>query len=93
LWALAEEPGVAHVVGRSRDVALIFFEDALKLRLYEESALKPISESSGFIGDIKAKTFHAAGGQPAPTATTAWLLTERVARAWEAMVNERPFDP
>lgn len=93
LWGLAEEPGIAHVVGRSRDVALIFFEDALKLRLGEESALKPISESSGFIGDIKAKTFHAAAGQPPPSGTTAWLMTERVARAWEAMVNERPFDP
>ena len=93
LWALAEEPGVAHVIGRSRDVAMIFFEDALKLRLGEDSGLKPISESSGFIGDIKAKTFHAAAGQPAPTGTTAWLLTERVARAWKAMVNETPFDP
>src|SRR5215831_367819 len=33
LWALAEEPGVAHVVGRSIDVAKIFFEDMLALRL------------------------------------------------------------
>jgi hypothetical protein len=92
LWALAEEPNVAHVVGRSRDVALIFFEDALKIRLGEGS-LKPISENSGYIGDIKAKTFHAAAGQPAPTGTTAWLLTERVARAWQAIATEKPFDP
>ena len=92
LWALAEEPGVAHVVGRSRDVALVFFEDALKTRLGEGS-LAPISENSGYIGDIKAKTFYAAAGQPAPTGTTAWLLTERVARAWKAMVTEKPFDP
>ena len=27
LWALAEEPAAAHIVGRSRDMALIFFED------------------------------------------------------------------
>ncbi len=27
LWALAEEPGVGHVVGRSRDVAMVLFED------------------------------------------------------------------
>src|SRR6185295_19911659 len=32
LWALAEEPGAAHVVGRSIDVARIFFEDVLALR-------------------------------------------------------------
>jgi poly(3-hydroxybutyrate) depolymerase len=93
LWALAEEPSVAHVVGRSRDVALVFFEDALTLRLGGEATLKPISENSGFIGDIKAKAFHAAAGQPAPTGTTSWLLTERVARAWQAMETEKPFDP
>jgi dienelactone hydrolase len=91
LWALAEEPNVAHVVGRSRDVAIVFFEDALKLRL-SDGSLKAIAESSGFIGDIKAKTFQAAAGQPAPTGTTAWLLTERVAHAWEAMATEKPFD-
>jgi dienelactone hydrolase len=100
LWALAEEPSVAHVVGRSRDVALVFFEDALKLRIGEEvsnssgpAPLKPIVEKTGFIADLKAKTFHAAADLPAPTGTTGWLLTERVARAWQAMVTEKPFDP
>ena len=44
LWALAEEPSAAHVVGRSRDVALVLFEDALALRLGGDgSALKPMS--------------------------------------------------
>src|SRR5436190_16296339 len=33
LWAYAEEPSAAHIVGRSRDVALVLFEDALTLRL------------------------------------------------------------
>jgi dienelactone hydrolase len=33
LWALAEEPAAGHVVGRSRDLTLIFFEDVLPLRL------------------------------------------------------------
>ena len=59
LWALAEEPSAAHVVGRSRDVALVLFEDALALRLGDGSALKPLAEKSGFLGDIKAKTFQA----------------------------------
>src|SRR5215471_14720667 len=29
LWALTEEPSAAHIVGRSRDMALVFFEDIL----------------------------------------------------------------
>ena len=81
---LAEEPGAAHIVGRSRDVALIFFEDVL--------AQKPTSEKSGFIGDLKAKTFQPMGDGAAPNYPTAWLPTARVARAWQALVTEQPFD-
>ena len=92
LWALAEEPGAAHVVGRSRDMSLIFFEDILPLRL-GESGLKPLSEKTGFLGDLKAKSFQPMGDRSAPNYPTAWLPTMRVARAWQAMVNDQPFDP
>jgi poly(3-hydroxybutyrate) depolymerase len=92
LWALAEEPSAAHIVGRSRDVAMVLFEEALALRLSDQG-LKPVSENAGFIGDLKAKTFQPAADLPAPTGTTAWLLSARVARAWEAMVTEKPFEP
>src|SRR4029077_9375525 len=58
LWALAEEPAAAHIVGRSRDLSLIFFEDVLSLRLSETGALKPLAEKTGFLGDPKLKTFR-----------------------------------
>jgi poly(3-hydroxybutyrate) depolymerase len=100
LWALAEEPGAAHIVGRSRDMAAIFFEDMLGLRLGEPSsgstggsALRPLAEKAGFIGDLKAKTFQAMGEAGAPNYPTAWLPTLRVARAWQALVSEKPFEP
>jgi poly(3-hydroxybutyrate) depolymerase len=90
VWALAEEPGAAHIVGRSLEVAKLFFEDVLALRLPEPSAqLKPISETDGFIGDLKAKTFRASSAGSTPNYPTAWLPTERVARAWQAMMNEK----
>jgi poly(3-hydroxybutyrate) depolymerase len=93
LWALAEEPSAAHIVGRSRDVALAFYEDVLPLRLGgANGALKPIAAMSGFIGDLKARTFQPVG-DAAPSVPTAWLPTERVAKAWQAMVTERPFEP
>ena len=81
LWALAEEPSAAHVVGRSRDVALVLFEDALALRLGGGAALKPMTEKSGFLGDIKAKTFEAIGEAAAPNYPTAWLPTAAGGRA------------
>lgn len=93
LWALAEEPGAAHVVGRSRDMAAIFFEDVLGLRLGEQGPLKPLAERAGFVGDLKAKTFQAAAQAGAPDYPTAWLPTVRVARAWQALVSEKPFEP
>ena len=33
LWALTQEPGIGHEVGRTRDMAAIFFEDMLGRRL------------------------------------------------------------
>jgi poly(3-hydroxybutyrate) depolymerase len=91
LWALAEEPAAAHIVGRSREVALAFYEDVLPLRLGSGSILQPMTEKSGFLGDLKARTFKPMDASGAPNYPTAWLPTERVARAWEAMENEKPF--
>lgn len=97
LWAIAEEPGAAHIVGRSRDMALIFYEDVLKLRLEPggepgSGTMKALSEKDGFLGDPHTRTFQAAGAGKAPDYPTAWLPTERVARAWQAVVAEQPFD-
>ena len=91
LWALAEEPGAAHVVGRSRDVAMVFFEDVLALRM-SGTTMRSLTEKSGFLGDFKSKTFQPIGDAAAPNYPTAWLPTARVARAWQAMVTDQPFE-
>jgi dienelactone hydrolase len=99
LWALAEEPGAGHVVGRSRDLSIIFFEEVLGLRMggtpagaLESGPMKPIADKSGYVGDLKAKTFQPVAEAASPSVPTAWLPTLRVARAWQAMVTEKPFD-
>ena len=92
LWALAEEPGVGHAVGRSRDVATVFFEDVLPMRVASSGApLKPLLEKSGFLGDFKTKTFKAMGDSAAPGYPTAWLPTQRSANAWQGILTEKPF--
>ena len=97
LWALAEEPNVAHIPGRSRDIALVFFEDVLPLRLpvagTQAISLRSIAELSGFIGDLTGRTAQKQNDGPAPNVPTAWLPTARTARAWEALVTDKPFDP
>jgi hypothetical protein len=91
-WALAEEPG-AHIVGRSRDLAVMIFEDILSLRLSETGVLKPLPEKTGFLGDPKSKTVRPMSEGSAPNYPTAWLPSARVAHAWLAMLTEQPFDP
>jgi poly(3-hydroxybutyrate) depolymerase len=93
LWALAEEPGAAHIVGRSREMTMLFFEDVLALRLDDGrgGALKILTEKDGVVGDITAKAVNA-GADGGATGPTAWLPTERVARAWRALVTGQPIE-
>jgi poly(3-hydroxybutyrate) depolymerase len=93
LWGLADEPSAGHIVGKSRDMAMAFYEDLLPLRLDDNGALRPLSAKAGFIGDLKAKTFQPQGDAPVPNYPTAWLPTERVARVWQAIVTEKPVHP
>jgi dienelactone hydrolase len=91
-WALAEEPTAGHIVGKSRDVALLLYEDVLALRVDPHSAaLKPIADKSGFVGDLTTKTFAPAATAPSTAGPSAWFPSERVARAWLAMVTEKPI--
>jgi hypothetical protein len=79
-------------------VALVLFEDVLQMRLTpssragEAAVLKPMAEKPAFLGDFKSKTFQAFTDGNAPNAPTAWLPTERVAKAWQAMVADKPFE-
>jgi poly(3-hydroxybutyrate) depolymerase len=91
LWALTEEPSVGHAVARSAQLGAMFFEDVMALRLGDDGSLKPLAEKDGWYGDIHGKTITAVGTQKPPTAPTAWLPTERVARAWLAVVTDSPF--
>jgi poly(3-hydroxybutyrate) depolymerase len=90
LWALANEPGATHVVGRSLEVAKVFFEDVLSARL--AAVLRPMLEKDGFVADLKTKTFQPAGVSAPSDHSTAWLPTERVARAWQAMETGKDFE-
>ncbi|HSQ30115.1 MAG TPA: hypothetical protein VLN49_09710 [Gemmatimonadaceae bacterium] len=93
LWALVSEPGAAHVVGRSRDLSIVFFEDVLPMRLAGSGALVPLSEAAGFIGDPHTKEIRGMGEGQQPNYPTAWLPTKRAALAWQAVETEKPFEP
>jgi poly(3-hydroxybutyrate) depolymerase len=90
LWALTQEPGIGHEVGRSKELGAMLFEDMMAARLPEAGApgpLKPIDEKSGFIADFTAKTYAPVGDSRPPNHTTAWLPNERLAKAWVSVVT------
>ena len=98
LWALTQEPGVGHAVARSRDLAAMLFEDMIAARLpgpsgAEGSGLKPLDEKRGFFGDLKTAAIQPVGDTKPPATPTVWLPNERIARAWQAVVTGKPFDP
>ena len=95
LWALVHEPGAAHVVGRSRDLSIVFFEDVLPMRLSGTGALASVAESAGFVGDPHTKEIRGMGeGEGVqPNYPTAWLPTRRTVLAWQAVETDKPFAP
>ena len=80
LWALAEEPGLAHVVGRSKELGAMLFEDVLA------APAGSLSEKTGIIGDIRTFETRPAAGASTANVLTSWLPTERLAAAWKAVV-------
>ena len=52
--------------------------------------VKTIAEKSGYLGDLKARTFQKQGDANAPNYPTAWLPTARVAERWQWLVTEKP---
>ena len=90
LWALTQEPGVGHAVARSRDLAAMLFEDMIAARL---PGLKPLDEKLGYVGDPKTGSIHPIGDAKLPSTPTVFLPNERLARAWQAVVTGKPFDP
>ncbi len=69
-------------------MAAIFFDAVLPLRLgtpasaASSASLTALDERSGLLGDVVQKSFRlASDDSPTSTHLTAWLPTERVARA------------
>ena len=73
-------------------MSIMFFDDVIPMRLGDEG-LRPLTESSGFVGDLHSNAIRSMGTAALPNYPTSWLPTERTARAWLAMATEKPFDP
>jgi poly(3-hydroxybutyrate) depolymerase len=87
LWAYAQEPGVGHDVAHSREFAAVLFEAMLSARLSDTGQLRPLDENRGWFGDAKSHSIQPVGAsKPPANYPVSWLPTERVARAWQAVI-------
>jgi dienelactone hydrolase len=78
VWALVVEPGAGHVVGASRDLGAMLFEEVLA----------GIKGPAGFTGDLKTHEYQAAAAPGTPNTPNAWFISERIAQAWKAVVSK-----
>jgi poly(3-hydroxybutyrate) depolymerase len=76
VWALVVEPGLGHVVGASKDLGALLFEEVLSG-----------AKGSGFVGDLKTHEYQPAAAPGTPNTPNAWLISERLAIAWKAVVK------
>ena len=77
VWSLVVEPDAAHVVGKSRDLGAVLFEEVLNVP----------PASAGYVGDLKTQTFQPAQNPGTPSTPNSWLATERLASAWQAAIS------
>lgn len=91
LWTLAEEKGVGHEVVGSRDLAVIYFEEVMKKRLLQNAmgykSLNAVNEEMGTVGDIYKHTLAPLEDGIMKEAT-AWLVSEKFAKAWQVFVTK-----
>lgn len=86
LWMLAVEPKAGHEAGKTRDIALAFFDAVLPLRQpMQNTALSKLQEDAGWVGNLK--TFEIRKGKMEQDEWSTWLPSESMARAWIAFVN------
>jgi dienelactone hydrolase len=90
LWALAVEPGAGHQVAGSQDMAVMFFDEVIPLRLPPvrgAPVLTPLDRDAGFIADPETLAVQPASDAPRTSYPTSWLPTEALALAWQTLVG------
>lgn len=83
VWSLVVEPGLGHVVGHSKEMAAMLYEDVLN----------GTASTSGFTGDLKTFAIQPAAGPGTPSTPNSWFMTERLANAWKDVVSAKGGRP
>ena len=98
LWTIAIEPGAGHEVGQTKKLAILYFDELIRLRLPErktdqtvKSGLIILREDSGFVGDPKTHQVIKFAEWKKTSYPTAWLPTVKFSEKWLAFVEGKAF--
>lgn len=91
LMSLAIDPKTAHDCGRSRLLAIPFFDACLAQRLpvpgVEPVTLKPMDPSAAWLGNMESFSIASASKYQGDPLLASWLPAERVATYWREYVK------
>jgi hypothetical protein len=94
LWALAPQPNSGHEFSKTAAVARPFFDAVLKNRLPDDNAasddptaMKPMQETQGWLGDPTTHEIHDASTDGEPNRNDSWFPDQLSAQAWKAFVS------
>lgn len=94
LWTLAIEAGVPHhsLSPAQRQLTLNWIQTIAELRLQviASATLRPISESSGWLGDRGTGKVWDWASYPGSRESASWLPSELTAMQWEKFYGRRP---
>lgn len=98
LWTIAQEPGAGHEVGQTKNLAILYFDEIIRLRLAQQSAdqsvkseLTSLREDAGFVGDPKTHQIVPFAGWTKTRYPTAWLPSSGFGEKWLAFIEGRSF--
>lgn len=93
LWGLAMEPNEEHGMGRSKELGMVFLEDALKLRLDGFGKPRTVAPAEGWLGDLTTHEIAKCTADDSAARAKTWLPGEATATLWRQIVSGTPDQP
>ncbi|RYU91952.1 hypothetical protein EWM62_00485 [Mucilaginibacter terrigena] len=87
VWCYASEPGMKHELGKTQQLAAMFFNKMIAIRLAGDSAkngkikMQTIPPTGGYLGSSKTESYYPAT-QAGTDASASWLPDTQFADAW-----------
>jgi len=81
VWAYGNEPGMKHEIGKSKQLAMQFFNTIIRMRMDAKGGrLLPVDAPSGYYGDVKTLQYNPVAGNKGYLMS--WLPDKAFADSW-----------